>query len=125
MFKVLLVGAGGFVGTVLPYSMSGLVHRILKNTWFPFGTLTVNLLGCFLIGFFNGLAESRQIFYAETRLVFFIGILGGFTTFSTFSYESFSFFRDGQLFPAFLNILAHVFFGLTAVYSGDFVSRLL
>ncbi|MBN2413684.1 fluoride efflux transporter CrcB [candidate division KSB1 bacterium] len=124
MFKVLLVGAGGFVGSVLRYSMSGLVHRMLKNAWFPYGTLTVNLLGCFLIGFFNGLAESKQIFYAETRLVLFIGVLGGFTTFSTFSYESFSFLRDGQLVPAFWNVIIHVVFGLSAVYFGDFVSRL-
>ena len=124
MIKVLLVGAGGFVGSMLRYSMSGLVHRILKNTWFPYGTLTVNILGCFLIGFLNGLAESKQIFYAETRLVLFIGFLGGFTTFSTFGYESFSFLRDGQLFPAIMNILIHVILGLSAVYLGDFVSRL-
>jgi len=73
VIKVLLVGAGGFVGSMLRYSMSGLVHRILKNTWFPYGTLTVNILGCFLIGFLNGLAESKQIFYAETRLVLLSG----------------------------------------------------
>lgn len=124
MIKVLLVGAGGFVGSVLRYSMSGFVHRILKNTWFPFGTLSVNMAGCFLIGFLNGLAESKQVFYTETRLFLFIGLLGGFTTFSTFGYESFSFLRDGQLAPAVMNVTVHVVLGLTAVYLGDFVSRL-
>ena len=125
MYKAFLVGVGGFVGAILRFSLSGLVHQVLDKAWFPFGTLTVNLLGCFLIGFLNGLGETHGLFYAETRLIIFVGMLGSFTTFSTFGYESFGLIRDGQVAPALMNIAIHVVIGLTAVYLGDFVSRLI
>lgn len=125
MIKVMIVGAGGFIGSVLRYSLSGLVHRIFSRAWFPIGTLTVNVLGCFIIGFLGGLSESRQLFYSETRLFMFIGVLGGFTTFSTFGFETVNFFRDGQVIPALMNILAHIVTGIGVVYLGHFASRLL
>lgn len=79
---VLLVGGGGFLGSVLRYGISGLAQRLDPSAGFPVGTLTVNAIGCFLIGLVGALADSRGLFGPEMRLFFFIGVLGGFTTFS-------------------------------------------
>ncbi len=125
MFKALLVGIGGFVGAILRYAVGGLVHQILDKAYFPYGTMTVNILGCFIIGLLNGIGEAHGVFHTETRLILFVGVLGSFTTFSTFGYESFSFIRDGQIAPAVLNVVVHIVLGLSAVYLGDFVSRLI
>jgi len=125
MVKILLVGTGGFIGSVFRYVVGGLVHKLLSEPWFPYGTLTVNVAGCFLIGFLSGLSEVRQIFNPETRLLIFIGFLGGFTTFSTFGSETFSFVREGQLLASFSNIVFHLILGIGAVLLGNILSRLL
>jgi CrcB protein len=125
MVKILLVGTGGFIGSILRYLLGGLVHQVLAKTWFPYGTLTVNIMGCFLIGFLSGISESHQIFNPEIRLLTFIGFLGGFTTFSTFGYETFSFARDGQILASFSNIVFHLILGIGAVWLGNMLSRLL
>ncbi|MFQ5629719.1 MAG: fluoride efflux transporter CrcB [bacterium] len=126
MFKLLLIGAGGFLGAIFRYLLSGAVHQIMAaRLGFPYGTLVVNIAGCFLIGLFGGLAESRQLFNPEVRLVVFIGLLGGFTTFSTFAYESFSLGRDGELIALLLNVFLHLFLGLIAVWLGHILSRIL
>lgn len=88
MSKILLVGAGGFVGAVLRYTVSAWVQTASKSVRFPYGTLAVNLLGCLVIGLLSQLAEDRNLFTSEMRLLIFIGILGAFTTFSTFSNET-------------------------------------
>ena len=62
MLGIMLVGVGGFLGSVLRYLVGGWVHRLLDNPWFPYGTLVVNLVGCLVIGFLGGLAENRQVF---------------------------------------------------------------
>ena len=123
MIKVLLVGTGGFLGSVSRYLMSGLAHRIAGQANFPVGTLTVNVLGCLAIGLLSGLAESRQLFSPEMRLLIFIGFLGGFTTFSTFGYEIVSFARDGQLMASLANLMLHLVLGLGAVWTGLALSR--
>ncbi|MBW2011953.1 MAG: CrcB family protein, partial [Deltaproteobacteria bacterium] len=87
------------------------------------GTLTVNVMGCFFIGFGGGLMESRQLFTPEARLFVFTGLLGGFTTFSTFGYESFNLARDGQMIGVLLNIGLHLLLGLAAVWAGNLLSR--
>ena len=97
MKAIFLVGTGGFVGSVLRYFISGWVFRFLDKPWFPVGTLAVNLLGCFMIGFLGGIAEQRRIFNPEFRLFVFIGVLGGFTTFSAFAYETTSLARRRAL----------------------------
>lgn len=125
MIKLLLVGAGGFFGSVSRYVLSGLIYRILGNPYFPYGTLAVNVLGCLLIGFFGGLAEGRQLFNPEMRLLIFIGFLGGFTTFSTFGYEVFTFARDGQIISSLTNILLHIILGVGATWLGYVISRLV
>jgi fluoride exporter len=113
-----LVGSGGFVGAICRYGLSGLVQRRLPLAAFPYGTLVVNLCGCLLIGAAAGLVESRQMFGPEFRLFVLIGLLGGFTTYSTFGYESFALLRDADYLRAVLNVTVHVVFGLTLVGAG-------
>jgi len=118
LWNSMLVGAGGFLGAILRYGLGGMVHRILPRATFPFGTLAVNLLGCLLIGIVAGLAGSRQMFGPELRVFVLVGLLGGFTTYSTFGYETFAMLRDGEALRASANILAHVLLGLLAVWLG-------
>jgi CrcB protein len=125
MVKLLFVGAGGFFGSVSRYLISGWVHSTLPYSRFPYGTLTVNVLGCLLIGFFAGLADSRNVFGPEVRLFLFIGFLGGFTTFSTFGHETVALLRDAEGLRAFANIFFSITICLTAVWLGNLLSRLL
>jgi CrcB protein len=113
-----LVGIGGFLGGLGRYGLSGLVHRLLPFSGFPYGTLTVNLLGCFAIGALSGFAESRQLFGPEFRVFTLIGVLGGFTTFSAFGYETFAMLRDAEYLRATANVGCHVVLGLTLVWAG-------
>jgi CrcB protein len=83
MRSIFYVGAGSFVGGILRYLLSTWIYKILGNPLFPYGTLAVNSLGCLAIGFVAGLAETRSIFTANDRLFIFVGVLGGFTTFSS------------------------------------------
>ena len=112
------VGTGGFLGALARYGVSGVVHRIFAQTTFPVGTLTVNLAGCLLIGLLAGLAESRQVFGPEVRLFVMIGVLGGFTTFSTFGYETFALLRDGEYLRSIANVGLSVVLGLLLVWLG-------
>ena len=114
----LLVGAGGFVGSVLRFAVSGLTYRLAPFTGFPWGTLVVNGLGCLVIGWLGGAADSRGVLEPGTRLFVMIGVLGGFTTFSTFSYETLALLRDGDQLRAGLNIALSLIICLTAVWAG-------
>ena len=118
MNKALLVGVGGFVGSILRYWVSGWVQQVTTSAGFPFGTLAVNLLGCLVIGFLSQLADVRGVFTPETRALVFVGVLGGFTTFSTFSNETFNLFRDNEVFSALANLTLQVVLGLGAVWLG-------
>ncbi|MEE8348783.1 MAG: fluoride efflux transporter CrcB [Acidobacteriota bacterium] len=113
-----LVGSGGFVGALFRYGMSGWVHRKIPLTTFPYGTLTVNLLGCLLIGIFAGLMDSRQLFTPEVRRLALIGFLGGFTTYSAFGYETFAMIRDAEHLRATINVGLHLVLGLSLVWVG-------
>ena len=121
MGKLFLAGIGGFIGSSLRYAVTGYVQTWSRSIDFPYGTLAVNLIGCFLIGFLSQLAESRGVFTAESRTFVFIGILGGFTTFSAFGNETMNLWRDGQNLLATANVAAHLLLGLGAVW----VSRAL
>lgn len=118
LISAAMVGSGGFVGALARYGMSGLVHRHAPLTTFPFGTLAVNLLGCFIIGILAGLAEVRQLFGPEFRTFALIGVLGGFTTFSTFSYETLALARDTEYLRAAVNVGAHVVLGIALAWLG-------
>lgn len=117
--KILLIGSGGFTGAVLRYAMSGLVHRAFPaGNVFPAGTFFVNIAGCLAIGVLSGMADTRQLFSPELRLLVFIGLLGGFTTFSTFALESLYLLQERQFLYFGFNIIGQVVSGLIAVWIG-------
>jgi fluoride exporter len=118
MGNILWVGVGGFIGSVFRYVLSGLVQEYTKRDDFPVGTLAVNILGCLIIGLLSQLAEARGAFSPETRALVIIGILGGFTTFSSFGNETMNLWRDGESYLAFVNVVAQVMLGLGAVWLG-------
>lgn len=120
---VLLVGVGGFVGSVGRYLVGGWVHRAMPFVAFPVGTLVVNVAGCLAIGLLAGLAEARQLFGPDLRVFLLIGVLGGFTTFSSFAHESLALARDAELGRALLNVAAQVVLGLVAAWLGYAVVR--
>lgn len=122
--QLLWVGAGGFLGSVGRFVIAGFFNRLSPALAFPIGTLAVNILGCFLIGLLHGLAESRNMLGTDTRIFLFIGVLGGFTTYSTFGFESLALLKDGAMLKASANIIIHVFVGLAAVWLGDTLGRL-
>lgn len=125
MTNILLVGAGGFIGSILRYLISGWVQQSAKTLDFPYGTLAVNVIGCFIIGFLAQLTEARGLFTSESRLFVFVGILGGFTTFSSFGNETLNLARDSQTMNALANIAANVVIGLLAVWLGRTISYLV
>lgn len=117
MQKLLLIGLGGFAGAIMRYLMSGLPHKYLNGS-FPYGTLLVNVLGCLLIGALMFLVEDRRMLASGTRLFLITGILGSFTTFSTFGFETYALLRESQYVSALANIGANLVFGLVAVVAG-------
>ncbi len=118
MWKIFLVGLGGFVGTVLRYLASGVLHRVAGNSLFPYGTVAVNLVGCLVVGFLSHLVEFRGLLSDTSRVLVIMGVLGGFTTFSAFGNESFNLLRSGQMTLALANIGIQVIVGLAAVWLG-------
>ena len=118
MVKLLIIGLGGFVGAILRYSLSGVIQSASRSVSFPYGTLGVNVIGCFFIGLLSFLVESRGLFTPETRLFLAIGLLGSLTTFSTFGNETFELMRDSAFILAAANIGAQIFIGLAAVWCG-------
>jgi len=119
MQNLLLIGLGGFMGALLRYSVSGLIQNLSKTMSFPYGTLVVNLLGCLLIGALSQVAEIRGVISPEARSFIFIGLLGAFTTFSTFGNDTVSLFREGENLLSYINIGLHLVLGLSAVWLGQ------
>jgi len=117
MFKLLMVATGGGVGSAMRYLVSGWGQRLTDST-FPLGTLVVNILGCFLLGLLNYMFSGPYLIRAEYRMALTVGFLGGFTTFSTFGWETFSLANDGQAIRAMLNLLLSVLLGFSAVWLG-------
>lgn len=108
MRDVLLIGFGGFLGAVLRYGISGMAHSMLRSFEYPIGTLVVNLLGSFILVFLASASEFSGIFAPGLRAFIFIGLLGAFTTFSTFSLETVMLLVDGQIGPAIGNAGANL-----------------
>jgi len=120
---LLLVGSGGFLGSTLRYLFS----RYVESTWlssFPYGTFGVNIIGCLIIGAIYGLS-IRNLASTETRLLVATGFCGGFTTFSSFSYEFLTLLQDGQLWYAFLYSFGSLAAGLLAVWMGITLIKML
>ncbi len=122
-YLFIFVGAG--IGGVLRFLSSTFVHRLTGGWMFPLGTFLVNIFGCLLIGYLMQLSESRGVLQAEWRLFVFVGLLGGFTTFSSFGMETFQLIRDGEFILAILNAVGQVVLGLTMVWLGVVVARLI
>jgi CrcB protein len=120
-----LVGFGGFVGAVLRYVVSGWVEKWSSGVHFPYGTLAVNLVGCLMIGLLSQLADSRGVFTSETRLFVFIGMLGAFTTFSTFGNETLNLLRAGKSLFVLGNMTVHLVGGLGMVWLGGVLAQLI
>ena len=122
MAKLFLVGLGGFVGTLVRYWLSGFFASRYGET-FPLGTLVVNALGCFVIGFLFYLFYDRSLASPTARTVVLIGLLGGFTTFSSYGLQTFTLLRDGELFLALVNIVASNVLGLGLVWVGYVLAK--
>ena len=118
MRELLLVGSGGFIGSVARFLLSGAVTQVTTASRFPFGTLVVNALGCLAIGILSGIAEQTGAFSPNTRLLLFTGVLGGFTTFSAFAYETLFLGREHAWSLALVNVVAQVALGLAALFIG-------
>ena len=115
--KILLaIGLGSFIGGVSRYLLTVFIQNKFLST-FPFGTLAVNIIGCFLIGIIYGLSDKGNV-HAEWRLFLATGIMGGFTTFSSFSNETVSMMRDAQYWQAFSYVGISVIIGLAATFGG-------
>ena len=118
LINAALVGTGGFIGAIARYGISGLVQRSAALSSFPYGTLAVNMLGCLLIVIAVGLVDSRQVFGPDFKLFAVVGLLGGFTTWSTFGYETLTLLRDAEYLRATANVAIHVMLGLVLVWAG-------
>ncbi len=119
--NILLVGIGGFAGSVGRYLLSQFVE-LRVFTSFPLGTFAVNIIGCFIIGLLYGLT-IRGAASPEIRFLLATGFCGGFTTFSTFSLESMALLQDGQLWFAFLYMAGSLLAGLAAVWIGFLIIK--
>ena len=114
----LLVGIGGMIGSIGRYALSGLVNTNYSGSKFPLGTFVVNLLGCLLIGIVAAVLEKTSTFNAEIRLFAITGVLGGFTTFSAFSVETFYLLKSGEIITAASYAVLSVLLGLVMVFVG-------
>jgi len=124
MKKIIIVGLGGFMGSALRYMLSITVYRLL-GTNFPYGTFVVNVLGSFLIGFVMGLVENGVLITSNWRVFVTIGLLGGFTTFSSFSHETVQLLKQGAILTAVANVVYTVLSCLAATWAAGIGARLL
>jgi len=121
---ILLVGLGGFAGSVARYFVSRLNSHV-EFLSIPIGTLLVNVTGSLLIGFLIGIAEKSPVLTVELRLLLMVGLCGGFTTFSTFTGENLMLMRSGQFLPLFIYTGLSVLLGFLAVYAGFVITKFL
>ena len=119
---ILLVAAGGAIGSASRYVLSTLVGRV-AGTLFPFGTFAVNLIGCFVFGVIAGAAEQRVVLTPEARAFLLVGVLGGFTTFSSYASDSVALVQQGQFPAALVNIGGQVVFGILGLWAGYLIAR--
>jgi len=123
MLQIILIGFGGAIGALSRYTLSNLISKSFQTN-FPLGTLGVNLIGCFLIGIIWQFSEHYSI-EKNLRLFFFLGLLGAFTTFSTFGLESLHLFKDGYMKSALLNIFLNNILGIVLVLLGIYIYKII
>lgn len=124
MTKWYCLAGGSLAGGFSRYLFAGAVYG-LAGTGFPFGTLAVNLSGCFLIGLFNSLAEEKFLLGPEARVLLMIGFCGAYTTFSTLILETSNLMKGGEFAKAALNLGASLVLGLALLKGGELAGRLL
>lgn len=124
MGRLLWIAAGGAIGSVCRYLVDGWVLRV-AGTQFPFGTFAVNVLGCLVFGVVAGAADERFMVAPSGRAFVLIGVLGGFTTFSTFAFETLQLLRDAQFARATVNVAGQCVCGLLAMWAGYTAARTL
>lgn len=125
MFKIIIIGTGGFAGAVLRYFVSLLITRSFPQSYIPLGTLGVNIIGSFLMGLGNGYISFHADLPENLRFLILVGFLGAFTTYSTFSMEAFTLMKDNGFLQMFTYIFLHLTVGLGAVMSGFYLMRLI
>lgn len=124
MKEIGLLAVVGAIGTLARWGLSGLVQRWTESG-FPWGTLAVNLIGCFLFGVIWALAEERMIISGQTRVILLSGFMGAFTTFSSYAFETSALMGDGEWLLAFANVAANNVIGIPLVFLGLALGRLL
>jgi CrcB protein len=120
-----LVAFGGAIGSVLRFLCAGLAHALMPGLLFPVGTLAVNVLGSSAIGLIGGLAEGRAFLVPDLRVFLFSGVLGGFTTFSAFAWETLGMAVDGAWLKVALNVGAQLVLGFSAAAGAYGLGRAL
>jgi fluoride exporter len=115
--NLFLIAIGGAFGSMARYLLSSTIARVLPAA-FPFGTLMVNVLGCMLFGLIVGSTRVAWLTTPEARSLLLVGVLGGFTTFSTFAYDSVLLLRSGHTVPAMLNVAGQIAIGMAALWGG-------
>lgn len=124
MGKLFLIGLAGFVGTLARYGLSGVIAKRYGET-FPLGTLAVNLIGCFLVGLLFYLMQERFLVNQNVRTIILIGLLGGFTTFSSLGLQTFTLLQDGEIGLAAVNLGASNLIGQLMVWGGYTLAKVL
>ncbi|MCK9628691.1 MAG: fluoride efflux transporter CrcB [Bacteroidales bacterium] len=121
---ILLIGTGGFIGSVARYYVSKL-NLIWDFLSIPIGTLLVNIAGCFIIGFLTGISDKSNLLSTDMRLFLMVGFCGGFTTFSSFANENLMLLHTGEILSIILYTSLSVILGFLAVYLGYVLSNIL
>jgi len=124
MIKLINLIIGGASGTIARYFLSGAVYRFM-GTSFPYGTLIVNICGCFILGLLVSLSDKKFILGPDARLLLMIGFCGAFTTFSTLIFETDNLVRNGQAVRAFTNIFASLILGFILFRVGTFIGEII
>ena len=122
--NLILIGTGSCIGGICRYLSQQFVQEYYPSS-FPFGTFSVNAVGCFIIGIIYALADRGNLLSPEMRLLLATGFCGGFTTFSSFAYENIKLLQDGEFFYAGLYILLSIVIGLATVYLGIIFIKLI
>ena len=124
MLNYMFVGLGAALGGVLRYWLSNYTYKFFPES-FPYGTLIVNVTGSFILGLTMFYLYDKELIGPQLRILLTIGFCGGFTTFSSFTYETVSLFREAQIWPGLLNIMLNLILCLIGIYLAYFISKML
>ena len=122
--NILIIGIGGFLGAIARYIVALWIGQRWGRT-FPLGTFMINITGSFLIGLLMSLFTERFMVNPQWRLLFVVGFLGAYTTFSTFEYETGALLRDGEWLIAMLNVVLSVIVGFIALKAGEVIAKII